>query len=107
MSHYYRLVVSCPDRVGIVSRVSGFIAGHGGSITEASQHSDLASGRFFMRYEILADSIGMSPQALREAFAPIAAEFDMQWRLTDTRRRPSVVLMASRESHCLVDLLYR
>ncbi len=107
MSHYYRLVVSCPDRVGIVSRVSGFIAGQGGSITEASQHSDLASGRFFMRYEILADSIGMSPQALRDAFAPIAAEFDMQWRLTDTRRRPSVVLRVSRESHCLVDLLYR
>ncbi|MDI5985722.1 formyltetrahydrofolate deformylase [Halomonas sp. M4R5S39] len=107
MSHYYRLVVSCPDRVGIVSRVSGFIAGHGGSITEASQHSDLQAGRFFMRYEILADSIGMDAAALREAFAPVAREFEMQWALTDTRRRPRVVLMVSRESHCLVDLLYR
>ncbi|MBB3331042.1 formyltetrahydrofolate deformylase [Halomonas campaniensis] len=107
MSHYYRLVVSCPDRVGIVSRVSGFIAGHGGSITEASQHSDLETGRFFMRYEILADSIGMPPEALREAFAPIAREFEMHWRLTDTRLRPRVVLMVSKESHCLVDLLYR
>lgn len=107
MSYYYRLVVSCPDRVGIVARVSGFIAGHGGSITEANQHSDLETGRFFMRYEILADSIGMPPEALREAFAPIAEEFDMTWALTDTRRRPQVVLMVSRESHCLVDLLYR
>ncbi|MCH4563579.1 MULTISPECIES: formyltetrahydrofolate deformylase [Halomonas] len=107
MSHYYRLVVSCPDRVGIVSRVSGFIAGHGGSITEASQHSDLEAGRFFMRYEILADSIGMDAAALRVAFAPVAREFGMQWALTDTRRRPRVVLMVSRESHCLVDLLYR
>ncbi len=107
MSHYYRLVVSCPDRVGIVSRVSGFIAGHGGSITEASQHSDLETGRFFMRYEILADSIGMPPEALREAFAPVAREFEMTWRLTDTRSRPKVVLMVSKESHCLVDLLYR
>lgn len=107
MSHYYRLVVSCPDRVGIVSRVSGFIAGHGGSITEASQHSDLETGRFFMRYEILADSIGMPPEALREAFAPIAEAFDMAWALTDTRNRPQVVLMVSKESHCLVDLLYR
>jgi formyltetrahydrofolate deformylase len=93
--------------VGIVSRVSGFIAGHGGSITEASQHSDLETGRFFMRYEILADSIGMPPEALREAFAPIAREFEMHWRLTDTRLRPRVVLMVSKESHCLVDLLYR
>ena len=107
MSHYYRLVVSCPDRVGIVSRVSGFIAGHGGSITEASQHYDLETGRFCMRYEILADSIGMPPEALREAFAPIAEAFDMAWALTDTRNRPQVVLMVSKESHCLVDLLYR
>lgn len=107
MSHYYRLVVSCPDQRGIVARVSGFIAGHGGSITEASQHSDLATGRFFMRYEILADSIGMSAEELREAFAPVARDFNMTWSLRDTRQRPRVVVMVSRESHCLVDLLYR
>lgn len=107
MSDYYRLVVSCPDQVGIVARVSGFIARQGGSITEASQHSDLATGRFFMRYEILADSVGLSADQLREAFAPIAEEFAMEWALTDTARRPRVVLMVSRESHCLVDLLYR
>ncbi|MGM0536757.1 MAG: formyltetrahydrofolate deformylase [Pseudomonadota bacterium] len=107
MSHYYRLVVSCPDRLGIVASVSNFIAGHGGSITEASQHSDLEAGRFFMRYEILADSVGMPLEALREAFAPVADEFEMTWALTDTRQRRRVVLMVSRESHCLVDLLYR
>ncbi|GEN22307.1 formyltetrahydrofolate deformylase [Halomonas cupida] len=107
MSHFYRLVVSCPDRLGIVARVSNFIAGHGGSITEASQHSDLETGRFFMRYEILADSIGMSLDELRDAFAPVAREFDMQWALRDTQQRQRVVLMVSRESHCLVDLLYR
>ncbi|CAM4035238.1 formyltetrahydrofolate deformylase [Vreelandella rituensis] len=107
MSHSYRLVVSCPDQVGIVARVSGFIAQQGGSITEASQHSDLETGRFFMRYEILADSVGMTAEALRTAFEPVAREFDMQWALTDTARRARVVLMVSRESHCLVDLLYR
>ncbi|MFG6667355.1 formyltetrahydrofolate deformylase [Halomonas sp. HNIBRBA4712] len=107
MSHYYRLVVSCPDQVGIVARVSSFIAQHGGSITEASQHSDLESGRFFMRYEILADSVGMSREALAEAFAPIANAFDMQWALVDTQARRNVVIMVSKESHCLVDLLYR
>ncbi|WP_136246813.1 formyltetrahydrofolate deformylase [Halomonas borealis] len=107
MSYYYRLVVSCPDRLGIVSRVSSFIAGQGGSITEASQHSDLESGRFFMRYVILADSIAMSAESLGDAFAPIADEFAMDWSLTDTQHRQRVVLMVSRESHCLVDLLYR
>ncbi|QJQ94450.1 MULTISPECIES: formyltetrahydrofolate deformylase [Halomonadaceae] len=107
MSDYYRLVVSCPDRVGIVARVSSFIARQGGSITEASQHSDLATGRFFMRYEILADSVALGIDELRTAFADIASEFEMQWALTDTARRQRVVLMVSRESHCLVDLLYR
>lgn len=47
MSHFYRLVVSCPDQVGIVAEVSSFIAAQGGSITEASQHSDLQTGRFY------------------------------------------------------------
>nr|WP_297461224.1 formyltetrahydrofolate deformylase [uncultured Halomonas sp.] len=107
MSHCYRLVVSCPDRVGIVARVSGFIASHGGSITEANQHSDLATGRFFMRYEIRADSISLDAEGLRQAFLPIVNEFDMDWALSDTAHRKRVVLMVSKASHCLVDLLYR
>lgn len=107
MSHYYRLVVSCPDRVGIVSHVSGFIADQGGSITEASQHSDLEAGRFFMRYEIRADSIGITRDDFSTAFAPVAEEFDMSWALTDSCNRQRVVLMVSKESHCLADLLYR
>lgn len=107
MSHYYRLVVSCPDRVGIVSRVSSFIADQGGSITEASQHSDLDAGRFFMRYEIRADSIGITRDDFSTAFAPIAEAFNMDWALTDTRDKQRVVLMVTSESHCLADLLYR
>jgi len=105
MPHNYRLIVSCPDRVGIVSRVSGFIASQGGSIVEANQHSDLNAGRFFMRYDIQSDD--MSADAFREAFGSIAEEFTMTWRLSESSRRQRVVLMVSRESHCLVDLLYR
>ncbi|WP_106478280.1 formyltetrahydrofolate deformylase [Phytohalomonas tamaricis] len=107
MSHFYRLVVSCPDRVGIVSRVSSFIADQGGWITEANQHSDLATKRFFMRYEIDATGIAGDIQSLRDAFAVIAEEFGMQWMLHDTSRRRRLAIMVSRESHCLVDLLYR
>jgi len=106
MAHSYRLVVSCPDQVGIVARVSSFIAAQGGSITEANQHSDLATGRFFMRYEIrFAAPVEAEP--LRAAFAPIAETFSMDWALHDTQRRKRIVLMVSRASHCLVDLLYR
>ena len=54
MEHTYRLVISCPDRVGIVAKVSNFLSTYNGWITEASHHSDTQTGWFFMRHEIKA-----------------------------------------------------
>ncbi|SEG52571.1 formyltetrahydrofolate deformylase [Marinobacterium lutimaris] len=107
MERNYRLVLSCPDRVGIVSMVSNFISSHGGSITDANQHSDPLSGYFFMRVEIDAQSLPFSLEKLREAFTPIASSFEMEWHISDSSQPKKVVLMASRQSHCLADLLYR
>ena len=53
----YVLTITCPDRVGIVAAVTGLIAGHGGSVLEAAQHGDLQTGRFFLRIEIVAESL--------------------------------------------------
>lgn len=103
----YRLLAACPDRVGIVAKVSNFLATYNGWITEASHHSDAQSGWFFMRYEIRADSLPFDLEAFRSAFAPIAREFDMRWRISDSAVKKRVVLMASKESHCLADLLHR
>ncbi|MNZ29978.1 Formyltetrahydrofolate deformylase [compost metagenome] len=103
----YRLVIACPDRVGIVAKVSNFLASYNGWINEASHHSDEQSGWFFMRHEIRAETLPFGIEAFREAFAPIAEEFSMVWRITDTDQKKRVVLMASRESHCLADLLHR
>ncbi len=103
----FRLVIACPDRVGIVAKVSNLLATYNGWITEASHHSDHLSGWFFMRHEIRADSLPFDVDGLRTVFAPIAAEFGMQWRVSDSAQRKKVVLMASRESHCLADLLHR
>ena len=71
----YVLTVTCPDRVGIVAAVTGLIAGHGGSVLEAAQHGDLQTGRFFLRIEIVADSLpaGFGPSELSAAFEPVAA----------------------------------
>src|SRR5690554_798547 len=103
----FRLVIACPDRVGIVAKVSNLLATYNGWITEASHHSDNLSGWFFMRHEIRADSLSFDADGLRTVFAPIANEFGMQWRVSDSAERKKVVLMASRESHCLADLLHR
>lgn len=107
MEHTYRLVIACPDRVGIVAKVSTFLATYNGWITEANHHADPVSGWFFMRNEIRASSLPFDLESFRIAFEPIAREFSMRWRITDSRVRKRVVLMASRESHCLADLLHR
>jgi formyltetrahydrofolate deformylase len=101
------LTVDCPDRVGIVAAVTGFIAGHGGSVLEAAQHGDLSTGRFFLRIEVVADSLPFGAEEFGALFDPVAASFDMSWHLTDTDVRKQVVLLASKEEHCVADLLSR
>jgi formyltetrahydrofolate deformylase len=103
----YVLTVTCPDRVGIVAAVTGFIAGHGGSVLEATQHGDLSSGLFFLRIEVTAESLPFGPDEFRRLFGPVATEFSMEWQITDTDVRKRLMLLVSREDHCLADLLYR
>ncbi len=107
MTHTFRLITASPDRSGIIARISGLIAEHGGWITDAGQHSDQESGWFFSRQEIRADSLPFGIDKLKEIFAPVAKEFDMEWYLHDSSVNHRVALMASRQSHCLADLLHR
>lgn len=107
MSRRYRLVIGCPDRVGVVAKVSNFLATYNGSITEANHHSDPESNWFFMRHEICADSLPFDLEGFKTAFAPIANEFNMEWQITDSAAQKKIVLMASKGAHCLVDLLHR
>ncbi len=107
MEHTYRLVISCPDRVGIVAKVSNFLATYNGWIVEASHHSDNQANWFYMRHEIKASSIPFGLDQFRQAFEPIAREFEMSWHIADSRKPKRVVLMCSKESHCLADLLHR
>ena len=106
-SRRYTLTLSCPDRVGIVAAVSGFFAQHGGWIVEASYHADTQSSRFFMRQEILADSLPFDAVALRAHFAVIADAFAMEWQLSDSSQNKRLVLLVSKQDHCLNDLLHR
>lgn len=107
MERVYRLVMSSPDRVGIVARVSSFLAQYNGSILEANHHADLVHGWFFMRNEIKASSLPFSADKLAEMFAPIAEDLDMKFEVTDTDVKKRIVLMCSRDSHCLADILNR
>jgi len=96
------LTLSCPDRPGIVARVSTFLFQRGCNILDAGQFEDKETGRFFMRVMFETPADGLS-----EAFAPVAEEFAMNWSLRPRSRKRRVMLLASRFDHCLVDLLYR
>ena len=106
-THRYTLTISCPDRAGIIAAVTGFIAQHGGFIVEASYHTDLETQRFFMRQEILADSLPFDAHEFRRRFAQLSDEFEMTWQFSDSARKKRLVILVSKQDHCLNDLLHR
>ena len=101
------LTVTCPDSTGIVAAVTGFIAEHGGSVVEAAQHGDLQTGRFFQRIEILAESLPFGPDEFAGRFTDVANRLELDWKLHDTHVRRRVVILVSKEDHCLADLLHQ
>ncbi len=104
------LTLSCPDTTGIVARISAFLAGAGGWITEAGYHSDQETGWFFTRQVVRAASLPFDVAELRERFGAIAAELGAgaaSWTVTDTGVPKRAVLLVSREALCLHDLLGR
>ena len=106
-THRYTLTISCPDRSGIIAAVTGFIAEHGGFITEASYHTEQEAERFFMRQEMRADSLPFDAATFRDKFKALADEFDMAWNLTDSANKKRLVVLVSKQDHCLDDLLHR
>ncbi|WP_241242011.1 formyltetrahydrofolate deformylase [Sphingobium algorifonticola] len=99
------LTLQCEDRPGLVADVAGFLARHGGNITDAQQFNDMLNRRFFMRveYEVASGNV----DAMRAAFPAIAAPRAMQWNIRRRSSRQKVLLMVSKFDHCLGDLLYR
>ena len=104
MNNTFRLTLSCPDRPGIVARVSALLFEHGANILEAQQFDDVETGRFFMR--VVFESPG-NVETLENAIDEAEREFDMDLQLHDATHRKRVLLLVSKLDHCLGDLLYR
>ncbi|WP_427852264.1 formyltetrahydrofolate deformylase [Stenotrophomonas acidaminiphila] len=102
----YILTLSCPDRTGIVYRVSGLLFEAGCNILDAQQFGDEESGRFFLRVHFDMAAAG-DAAVLRERLAELGAEYAMDWQLHDARRRARLLVLVSRQGHCLNDLLFR
>jgi formyltetrahydrofolate deformylase len=98
------LKLSCPDGPGIVHAVTGVLVATGSNILSSAQYGDADHQRFFMR---IAFESPTGLEALREAFAPLASERQMDWELVDAARKARVLILVSKYGHCLNDILFR
>jgi formyltetrahydrofolate deformylase len=101
------LKLSCPDRVGLLAKISNFIAGHGGNLAEVHQFTDPAEGWFFARMAVETRTLQSDLEGVRATFAPLAEELGAEWSIRSVQSKPRVVLMVSKQGHCLADLLWR
>ncbi len=103
-----RLLISCPDRSGIVAAVSQCLFEQGANIVHSDQHTtDPEGGVFFMRIEFDLPDLDNRGAELERAFEPIARRFRMDWRLAYTARIKPIAIFVSKEDHCLLELLWR
>jgi formyltetrahydrofolate deformylase len=108
MSYNIRLLIDCPDHKGLIAAISSFIALHGGNILSADQYvSDSPNAKFFMRLEIESTGFGLGRDEFDAAFAPLARQHAMNWRVSFTDRPKRMAIMVSKHGHCLIDLLWR
>ena len=108
--HTARLLISCPDGPGIVSAVSSFLFERGANIVTSDQYSTHPEqGTFFMRtaFYLPALEVDDGRGEFVAAFGSLAERFGMDWRIAYAHEHKKVALMASREDHCLLDLLWR
>lgn len=101
------LLISCPDRQGIVCAVTDFLMRHNGNIIELEQHTDAEEAVFFMRVEWELNGFALPRDQICEKFSLIADRFAMKYELHFSDYKPRMAVFVSKFSHCLHDLLAR
>jgi formyltetrahydrofolate deformylase len=101
------LLVSCPDRKGLVASLAQTLYGHGANILDADQHTDPRAGVFFQRIRFDLSELRTDRVTLEQAIREVAARLRMEWRLAWTGERKRMAIFVSRTDHCLYDLLLR
>ena len=101
------LLITCPDRKGLVAAIANFLVAHNANILHADQHQDNELSLFFMRVEFDLAGFQLDEAQFRTAFQPIAQANAMTWQLEFTDRKPAIAIFVSQHLHCLADLLLR
>lgn len=102
-----RLLVKCPDKPGIVSALSTFLFENDANILESSQYaSENNDGMFYIRFQFHRDDLLNKKQEMEEIFEPLAKEFEMEYTFTYAQERKRSAIFVSKETHCLLELLW-
>jgi len=102
------LLMQCPDRPGIVARITDLVMRSGGNITSLDQHTtDPVGGVFFMRIVFTLDPARTAPEAFEDAWRPHAEELTANYEIYDQAAPLRMGILVSKQTHCLADLLYR
>ncbi|MEH1838870.1 MAG: formyltetrahydrofolate deformylase [Nostoc sp.] len=101
------LLISCPDRRGLVAKFANFIYSNGGNIIHADQHTDFAAGLFLTRIEWQLDGFNLPREFIAPAFNAIAQPLGAKWEIRFSDTVPRIAIWVSRQDHCLFDLIWR
>ncbi|MEJ2544060.1 MAG: formyltetrahydrofolate deformylase, partial [Calditrichaceae bacterium] len=101
------LLLSCPDRIGLVSRLSHFVFERGGNILDLDEHVDLDEKRFFVRMAWDMSNFSIAQGDLVDAFTPLAKEFGASWKVQFPQKKNRVAILVSKYDHCLQEILWR
>ena len=101
------LLISCPDKQGLVAKIANFIYSNGGNIIHADQHTDFENGLFLTRIEWLLDDFNLPQDLIAPAFNSIAQPLEAKWELNFSDSIPRLAIWVSKQDHCLLDLLWR
>jgi len=101
------LLLSCPDRTGLVARISHFIFERGGNILDLDEHVDTYEQTFFVRVAWSMENFSIPPSELEETFTPLAKEFNATWKINFAEKKLKLAILVSKYDHCLQEILWR
>jgi formyltetrahydrofolate deformylase len=101
------LLVSCPDRPGLVAKLANFIYANGGNIIHADQHTDFTKGLFLTRIEWQLEGFNLPRDVIAPAWSAIAKPLEADWKLHFSDTIPRIAIWVTKQDHCLLDLLWR
>ncbi|OHX18518.1 formyltetrahydrofolate deformylase [Chromobacterium amazonense] len=105
--HSATLLISAPDKKGLVAAIANFLMTYNANIMHADQHQDTSENLFLMRVQWDLDGFTLPMDSFAAAFQPIADEHGMNWKVSLSARKPRMAIFVSQYEHCLVDLMHR